>query len=312
MEVPVASSVPLSPVLIAATVATAMLLGAMLWSSRAEPHRRARLVATGAAVLLLAAIWFTPLEVIAQHYLLSAHLVQITVLMGAVPPLILLGLPGSAPRRPRPVWLRRFLAVFVHPLFAIIAVNGAFFGWHLTAPYSAAMQDSILYELQQVSLLVASLLFWWPIVSPLGQSRPMSPLTTMGYIVLATIPQTFGGLAVALAHHLLYPLYGVAPRITTIDPLTDQQIAGACIALLSKVALFTAFTVLLLRLLGSSDAESDDGGGGGGGSSRRDQPRPAPSGTPKWLDDLQRGRTVPEPAAPGPLRVPAGAGSRRA
>ncbi|MBV8300329.1 MAG: hypothetical protein JOY68_00215, partial [Candidatus Dormibacteraeota bacterium] len=94
-------------------------------------------------------------------------------------------------------------------------------------------------------------------------------------------------------------------------PLTDQQIAGACMALLSKIALFAAFTILFLRLLAAEDAEGDEGGGGDGGTWRRGTPRPAPSGTPRWLEDVQRGRTVPQPAMPRPVRVPAGSGSRQ-
>jgi hypothetical protein len=119
---------------------------------------------------------------------------------------------------------------------------------------------------------------------------------------------------VALAGHVLYPGYGAGPQLVGVGALTDQQIAGASIALVSKIALFAAFWVIFMNLLstGSDGREDDDGGGGGGGggsSPRLDAPRP--SGLPRWLDDIGDGRTTDEPL-PIPVRVPVGSGSRPA
>jgi hypothetical protein len=133
--------------------------------------------------------------------------------------------------------------------------------------------------------------------------------------MLATIPQTFGGLLVALASHVLYAGYGDGPRLVGLDPITDQQIAGASIALVSKIALLFAFFVIFMNLLNADgDArEEDDGGGGGGSNPRVDAPTPRPSGIPRWLDDVGDGRTTDEPAVvPRPVRVPVGSGSRPA
>ncbi|MBV8526838.1 MAG: cytochrome c oxidase assembly protein [Candidatus Dormibacteraeota bacterium] len=309
MALPSASTPSFEPLL--GAVAGVIVIGvALLLLHGRTTHRRLRWTALITAALLLGAIWFSPLNTVAQHYLLSAHLLQVTLLMGAIPPLLLLALPRD-PRVRMPRWLQRTLRVFVHPLVAIFAVNAAFFGWHTVAPYQAAMQNDNLWSLEQVSLLLTSVMFWWPIVTPFSPPvKAMSPLGKIGYIVLATIPQTFGGLVVALAHHPLYSLYADAPRLLGLDPLTDQQIAGASIALVSKIALFTAFTVIFVRMLNASASDSEDGGGGGGGGPQVDRPRPRPSGTPRWLEDIQAGRTVPEPALPRRVKDPAGSGPR--
>jgi cytochrome c oxidase assembly factor CtaG len=232
--------------------------------------------------------------------------------MGVVPPLLLLGLHGRGWAGTPPVLLRMGRAL-VHPLAGIVAVNAAFFGWHLSGAYQASLGNPSLYAAQQLCLLAASVLFWWPIVVPLGGRRVLSRWATLGYIMIATIPQTFGGITVALAKHPLYPSYATAPRIGGLGVLADQQIAGACIALVSKLALFVAFSVVFLRMLNepAGDDDSDDGGGGG---RRRgvDTPSPQPSGSVPWLADINSGRTVPEPApVRRPVRVPAGAGPRR-
>ncbi|MBV8444787.1 MAG: cytochrome c oxidase assembly protein, partial [Candidatus Dormibacteraeota bacterium] len=181
MGLPQASAVTVQPLLLAGTLLAAVVPLLVLRAAPHDIHLRARMASLGGGVVLLALIWFSPLQTLAQHYLLSAHLLQITVLMGAVPPLLLLALPRSPLHLP--ALLGAPLRVLVHPLFAIIAVNAAFFGWHITGPYVASMQSDTVDALQQLSLLAASLLFWWPITAPMGTHRSMSHLATMGYIL---------------------------------------------------------------------------------------------------------------------------------
>ncbi len=303
-------TVPYDPVLVVILLGVGAVAVAARRGTRGRPgfwRRHGGWVAT----LLLAASWLSPLETLASRYLLTAHLLQVTLVMGVVPPLLLLGLPDSCGLR-LPSRVVRALRALVHPVTGMIVINAAFFGWHVSAAYDAALRVPELYALQQVSLLGASILFWWAIVVPLGDRRVLSRWATLGYIFVATIPQTFGGITVALARHTLYPAYGDAPRLFGLGPMTDQQVAGACIALLSKIALFTAFGVVFMRMLNEAPSDDSDDGGGGGRRPHADLPSPQPSGSVPWLADINSGRTVPEPA---PLRrrvrVPAAAGPRR-
>jgi putative membrane protein len=314
MARPPATALNVDPLLLGLIV---LVVAAWLWVIRRSGARpsRGRRVALGSACALLVAVWITPLATLSQHYLLAAHLIQVLILMGPVSALLLLSLPRDAGIAPRSV--PRPLRLAVHPVVAIIAVNAGFIVWHLTPAYDAALAHGWLYDLMQTTLLLVSVLFWWPIVTPCSPpARALTGFGKLGYIVLATIPQTFGGLLVALAGHVLYPAYGAGPQLVGIDAMTDQQIAGASIALVSKIALFAAFWVVFMNLLSAgSDGREDDGGGGGGGggsSPRLDAPRPRPSGLPRWLDDIGDGRTTDEPAMPRPVRVPAGSGSRPA
>ena len=305
-------SVPLDPLLIAGVLLAAAVAVLSLRAAGAQRGRWRRSAAPAAALVLTVA-WISPLQTLAAHYLLTAHLVQISLVMGVVPPLLLLGLPDRGVRLP--AWLRRGARVLVHPVTGMIAINAAFFGWHLTGAYDVSLRNQELYALQQLSLLAASVLFWWPIVVPLGERRVLSRWATLGYILVATIPQTFGGITVALAKHALFSSYTAAPRVLGLGVMTDQQIAGACIALVSKIALFTAFSIIFMRMLNEPAADDDGGDDGGGGGGRRrgtDTPSPRPSGSVPWLADINAGRTVPEPAiARVRIRVPAEPGSRR-
>lgn len=308
---PPAASLNMDPLLLAVIAA---VIAACIWVARrgGEPLSGGRRFALAGAIVLLAGAWISPLATIAQHYLLAAHLIQALVVMGPVPALLLLSLPRHAGIPPRSVPLPLRLAV--HPAVAIIALNLGFIAWHVTPAFDAALAQGRLYDLMEMSLLLVSLLFWWPIVTPCSPpARALSGFAKLGYIVLATLPQTLGGLIVALAGHVLYRGYGAGPRLLGFDPMTDQQVAGASIALVSKIALLAAFFVIFMNLLnaGSDGREEDDGGGGGGGSNPRlDAPHPRPSGLPRWLDDVGDGRTTEEPTVvPRPVRVPVGRGS---
>jgi cytochrome c oxidase assembly factor CtaG len=293
-----------SPLLIATLVATAAVPVRQLHRAarigRSEPREVGwRVLALAGGLSMLVVAFVSPVSTLAGNYLLTAHLIQVTLVMGFVPPLLLLALPRHPAPLPRRV--RAVARVLVHPAVAIVAVNLVFFLWHAPVLYSASLQHAPLYALQLVMLLLVSLQFWWAIVEPTGSGPwTMSPLFKLGYILLATIPQTFAGLLFALAKHTFYAPYAAAPRVTSLDALSDQQLAGALMAILSKLALFAAFSVILWRVLdahGQEDEYGDDGGHGDDG----DHPLPVPPGTPAWLDLLRRGRTVPEPS-PDPSR----------
>ena len=300
---PPAMEVDRSPVLLAALAGAGVGLLQVLRLPGARIGRAGvlRIACAAGALVVLGVAFVSPVSTLAAHYLLTAHLVQVTLVMGFAPPLLLLALPPDMPSPPRVV--RAVGRVLVHPACAIVLVNVVFFGWHAPVLYDAALLHPPVYALQQVTLFAVSLAFWWAIVEPVGRgSWSMTGLIKLGYILLATIPQTFAGLLFALAHHVFYAPYAAAPRVTGLDALGDQQLAGALMAVLSKLALFAAFSVILWRVLDGQgqEGESDDGGDGGSGDD--DHPQPAPSGTPAWLDMLHRGRTVDEPAPERPLR----------
>lgn len=306
---PQPEAVSLDPLLLLAIAGVvAMTARAVRRRGEAGPWRRAALAMGG---LLLVLVWLTPVETLALHYILTAHLVQIIVLMGVVPPLLLLALPprqqneagrdgpgalavalprlggGAADRL-----TSRLGRIVSHPAMALVLVNAVFLVLHVSAVYDLTLRVQPLYDLGQVALLLASIAFWWPIVCPQGRRPVLSPLGKLGYILLATIPQTFLGITLALSPHLVYTGYAGSPGILGLDAMTDQEAAGACMAMLSKIALFTAFSLILKRMFDQAESGDDDGGGRGPDP----EPAPQPPGRPGWLSDLERGRLIPEPA----------------
>lgn len=66
-----------------------------VWAARTERPSRVRVIAFAAGAVLVAASLNSPLETIAAHYLLLAHLLQNALIADLAPPLLILGLAAG-------------------------------------------------------------------------------------------------------------------------------------------------------------------------------------------------------------------------
>jgi cytochrome c oxidase assembly factor CtaG len=258
-------------VIIAMVLLLSLGLAAGLAWHRGASRRRWLLLAGGSAALTVA--WLPPLEALAAAGSLSAHLAQQLLILGVAPPLLLLGVPAKDRQR-RPGWP---VTVAGHPVVALILVNAVLALCSVPAVYDAGLQSSTLSALLEVALFAASLAFWRPMVGP---EAHLSSVARLFYLVVATIPQTFAGLLLVFSPRVLYT--GAAGRP---GALADQQFAGAMLTVLSKVALFTAFGIILVRLFRDAGESEDDDG--------RD--RPASSSGPPRRPAWRRAVAQPRP-----------------
>jgi len=218
-----------------AIVLVPVLLVAYVASLRAYPASRGRIICAVAGLGLVFAALVTPLDAIALHYLLTAHLLQNVALAEWAPGLVVLGVsPALAARLPSP-----------HPLLALPVWLLTYFVWHLPWAYDAALRrpDSLLH-LEHTSYFVAGLLLWWPVVH--GR---LSSGVKAAYLFGAFVLASPLGLLLALLPHPVYSFYESAPRLWGLSPLTDQQVAGVTMAAEQAVVFFAAFTLYAARFL---------------------------------------------------------------
>ena len=219
---------------------------AYVWAQRRWPAPTERRVAFALSQLLVLAVMLTPVETIALHYLLSAHLLQNVVLAEWAPALVVLGIGRSLARE-----LERFrlVRVVTHPLVALPGWLASSYAWHLPAAYDTALehQDSVLH-LEHASFFAAGLLLWWPVaygrLSDGGKSL---------YLFAAFVLGSPLGLLLALLPNPVYDFYERAPHLWGLGHLTDQQIAGVTMAVEQAVVFFAVFVFFLGRFLRSED-----------------------------------------------------------
>lgn len=169
-------------------------------------------------VLLLFLDLVSPIDLLGDQYLFSAHIVQHFVLALVVPPLLIAGLP---PMR---------VAAVPAPLSWLLGV-GAMVFWHIPALFNAALANDALHIIQHLSFLATGTIFWWPIVN-----RQFAPLTAISYLFGACLTCSVLGAALTFARPGLYPAYlnpddhlGLLVLIRDswgLDQKTDQQLGG--------------------------------------------------------------------------------------
>src|SRR5687767_11708794 len=207
-------------------VGLAALGGVYLWGARRVQARAAaagadvpvlrshQKVAFFSGLLVIFASLNGPLHDLSDYFLFSAHMVQHLLLSLAVPPLLLVGTPGWMLR---PLLANRVVARsarwLTRPVRCFVIFNVIIAAWHLPPLYNAAMAHHSIHIVQHLTFMSASVLMWWPFLSPLPELPRLSYPGQMLYCFLMVIPMSIVSIYIAMADRVLYPAYAVAPRV---------------------------------------------------------------------------------------------------
>ena len=210
---------------------------------------RWRIACFAGGIALIVAAFVTPLETLALHYLLTAHLLQNVVLAEWAPALVVLGLPPAlAAEAARSATLR----VLTYPLVALPLWIVNYFVWHLPWIYDAALgRPETLLHLEHAGYLLTGVLFWWPIVHDRPHAVPTG--AKAAYLFGAFVLASPLGLLLTLVQRPLYDFYEHAPRVWGLSPLGDRQLGGATMAGEQALVLFALFAIFFGRFLAEQD-----------------------------------------------------------
>jgi len=223
-------------------VALAVLVGLYLWGQRRHPSGERRRLSFDLGLILLLAVYLTPVETIALHYLLSIHLLQNVVTAEWAPGLMVFSL---APELARELSRRRIVGVLTHPLVALTLWLGTYFAWHVPAVYDAALtHQSSLLNVEHLTYFVAGALMWWPVVHGRYSDGVKALYLFAAFVLAAPL-----GLLLALLPHPIYDFYKDAPQLWGLSDLTDQEIAGVTMAVEQAIVFFALFAYYFSRFL---------------------------------------------------------------
>lgn len=196
--------------------------------------------AFGAGLVLLLLALVSPLDVLSDSYLFSAHMAQHLILVLLVSSLLVLGLPSTWAGRVEAA-LTRWLPgrVVFHPVFAWMLSVAALLFWHVPALYDLAVRLEPIHVLQHLTFLASGVLFWWVVADPastLEQESRLSPWAAVVYLFSASAAGSVLGIVLTFSPTLLYSAYlqskdefGIAPLLRErlrLYPLADQQLGG--------------------------------------------------------------------------------------
>jgi cytochrome c oxidase assembly factor CtaG len=247
------------------------LAAAYAYSTRAywrRPLSRAtalRGLAFLAGLLTLIAALVSPLDVLADRYLFSAHMAQHLLLLLVAPPLLLLGLPPPLARALiRPPLLAAIERRLGQPAVALVLFTGAMLVWHVPRFYEAALANERLHAAEHLTLLGTAVLFWWPVVQPGAASAALGHVGAILYLFVASAPGTLLGAVLTFASTPLYPTYTAADDPLGLHPLTrgawgllpgvDQQLGGLLMWVPGGLVYLLGIGVVFLRLFADAAA----------------------------------------------------------
>jgi putative membrane protein len=233
------------------TVIGLAALGALYaWRAKASPEPIGRtrpiLFATAVVVMFLSLNGW--LHDLSDYYHFTAHMVQHLLLAMVVAPLFIMGIPGWMIR---PALSSRIVARISAP-FRSAAVCFAVFnviliGWHLPPLYNLAMAYHNVHILQHLLLLVASVIMWWPVLSPMAEFPRLPYPGQMLYLFVMTIPMSVLSVAIVYSGTLLYPAYASAPRVLHLSPMDDQLLGGLVMWIPGGLYFFAVISVIFFK-----------------------------------------------------------------
>lgn len=216
-------------------------------------------------LLAMASAFVSPVGILADGYLFSAHMVQHLVLLLVVPLCILLSLPILQATH----WFERPALDRAGRLLAMASVGwvcgvGAMWLWHVPVLCSTAAQRPTLGVLRDLSLVLAGIAFWWPIYAPCERYR-LPPLTGIAYLFSACLGCTLLGIYITFAPISVCPAFASpVDRIGILNslydagltPSLDQHLGGLLMWVPPCVLYIGSITSLLCRWYSTVEQES--------------------------------------------------------
>jgi putative membrane protein len=207
----------------------------------------------GSLVLLIAL--GPPIDDWSHFFFVSAHMVQHLLLMFAVIPCWIKGIP---PWMYQPIidrvwsrWLLLWMPRALPSFFLVSVIMGL---WHVPVLYDATLENELLHTTQHLFFLLAGFLFYWPLMSTRPETPQLAPPVKCLYLFLQTIPAGIVGALITYAAPGLYPHYEEASvRPWGIDLKTDQEIAGLIMWVGMNTLFLGLLTVIFLRWAGREE-----------------------------------------------------------
>lgn len=209
------------------------------------------------AASLVALTW--PVADLAAHWSLTALVFQRLILLLAVAPMLLLGLPYDVIERiTRPALVDALLGRSRQPATAISLVTVVTIGSMVPPVVKAQSGSMLLRGVLLLATLVAGLILWIPALGRIPGTSRLRPMLRFGYLAAQAVVPAFLSFVLILAPHPLYATFAQSHAAVDLQPLNDQQIAGFVSKLTMLIVLLTVGSLGLVRAKPAEDDASLD------------------------------------------------------
>lgn len=225
-----------------------------LYAIRFKIRKQSLFFFAGISIIIICVA--SPLHFLGENYLFSAHMISHVLLLLIAAPLLVAGIPQEN------VFRKYFLFLSTHKIkiHVLCWFTGVGIMWFWHIPYifnmAASARSMGLMHAQWLSLLVAGIIFCWPILNPYRQYRIHS-LSAVLYLSLACVFCTLLGLMITFAPLGMYMPYlhisdsngflNIIRNQWKISASIDQQAAGLIMWVPCCLIYLTASMAILVK-----------------------------------------------------------------
>lgn len=201
------------------------------------------------ALVVLYVTLGSPLHVLGDHYLFSAHMLEQSLIYTLLPPLLLLGLPKRFVEPIIKVGLQTKLLSFLkRPLIPLLLFNVLFSFYHLPLIFNLVVGNSMLHNLMHLILTVTAFLMWIPLIPIVKELDKLSEIHKIGYIFAAGMLLTPACALIIFSDQSFYTVYSDAPQLfASLPPLEDQRTGGIVMKVVQEIVYSTVIGYIFFK-----------------------------------------------------------------
>lgn len=225
-------------------------------AGRRESVDRLRRVSFAAGVLLATLVQLPPIDDVADKVLI-AHMLQHIVIGDIASLLIVLGLTGPMLAPLLRIRVTRPLRRLASPLVALTAWSFDLYVWHLPVLYQWAIRHDLAHALEHACLLWFGILLWLALLGPLPKPRWFSSWGRLCYVIVVRFVGALLANVLVWAQTVFYPVYRASDASRGLNPLSDQNLAGAIMLLEQMLLTLGLLAWLFLRAARDDEARQE-------------------------------------------------------
>lgn len=202
----------------------------------------------GWLVFWIASDW--PIGTLGAGYMASAHMTQFLLYTLVASPLILLGTPQwMANKVTERLGIRHVVVRLGNSLVACALIyNLVLLATHAPGTVETLRTSQFGSFAMDALWIFAGFVLWLPIIAPISEARTRSAGAKMIYLFIAAsivsvIPASF----LTFTNIPIYGIYELAPRVTSLTAVEDQQLAGIIMKIATIPIIWSTIAVMWFR-----------------------------------------------------------------
>jgi putative membrane protein len=216
----------LPPLLATAAYLTLFGKRAQTLAREGRPVASWRVASFVVGALTVCAVQLPPFDSLADEVLL-AHMIQHIIIGDLASLLMVLGLTGPVLQPLLQIRFTRPLRRLASPIPALVLWALNMYIWHTPLLYQLAIRHDLVHALEHACMLWFGLLLWLALLGPLPKPAWFHGWAPVGYVASIRLIGAVLGNAMIWAQTLFYPVYKASDAARGLNPLSDQNLAGA-------------------------------------------------------------------------------------